>query len=185
MNMKTLGSLTLAIALLLCLGAAHAADIRVELRPASDNPPTPAMGDWMHFRSLLHNIGAKPLEGLVAWISLVEVTPGKEQPMDLEDWSAHKAIAGAALAPGGSLRTDWPMRLIQNGDYRVVISATDRIGHEVYTSQTVQFHVARKPVVESTRVLPVALGVPLLMAGLMGYNGLRRHRSRVGGRQAR
>jgi hypothetical protein len=181
--MKTLRPFALAVPLALCLGAAHAADISVELRPGSENPPTPTMGDSMHFRSVIHNNGSKPIRGLVAWISLVEVTPGKEQPMDLEDWSAHKAIAGAALAPGGSLYTDWPMRLIQGGDYRVVISATDRTGQDVYTSQTVQFHVARKPVVESTRVLPVALGVPLLITGLMGYNGFRQHRRQAGRRE--
>lgn len=29
----------------------------------------------------------------MAWISLVEIDPGNEQPVDLEDWSAHKGIA--------------------------------------------------------------------------------------------
>jgi hypothetical protein len=180
--MKMLRPFVLPVLLALCAGATQAAAISVELRPASDNPPTPTMGDWMHFRSVIHNNGAKPLEGLVAWISLVAVTPGKEQPMNLEDWSAHKAVTGARLAPGGSLYTAWPLRLIQGGDYRVVISATDRTGRAVYTSETVQFHVARKPVVASTRILPVALGVPLLITGLMSYNGVRGRSRHEGGR---
>lgn len=89
--------------------------------------------------------------------------------MDLEDWSAHKAITGAALAPGAKLKTVWPMRLIQHGDYRVVISVTDRNQNRVFTSPTVQFHVTRKPVVESSRILPVAFGLPFLITGLIGY----------------
>lgn len=98
--------------------------------------------------------------------------------MDLEDWSAHKAVTGASLAPGASLKTQWPMRLIQSGDYRVVISATDRNDKTVFTSLTLQFHVAQKPVVESSRILPVALGIPLLIGGLLGAQKLRhRHRS--------
>jgi hypothetical protein len=171
--MKPLQPLLLATLLLFGLGGAQAADIAIELNPDQANPAAPTMGDWMHFHSQIHNAGAQPIEGLVAWISLVEVTPGREQPMDLEDWSAHKAVSGATLAPGASLSTQWPLRLIQSGDYRVVISATDRNARTVYTSPMLEFHVAPKPVVESSRILPVALGLPLVIAGLMGYRGWR------------
>jgi hypothetical protein len=162
--------------LLLGLGTAQAADLEIALEPDQNNPATPTMGDAMHFHSAIRNASAHPIEGLVAWISLVEVTPGREQPMDLEDWSAHKAVAGATLGPGTTLATDWPMRLIQSGDYRVVISATDRNERSVYTSPTLEFHVARKPIVESSRILPVALGLPLLIGGVMAYRGWRQRR---------
>jgi hypothetical protein len=39
-----------------------------------------------------------------------------------------------------------------------------------------KFHIASKPVVESARILPVALGVPLVIVGMMGYRGWRRHK---------
>lgn len=151
------------------ISSAQAAPLDISLASGPKNPATPTMGDQMRFRSVIANLGERPVEGLVAWISLVEVDPGREQPVDLEDWSAHKAVTGARLAPGARLETEWPMRLIQDGDYRVVISATDRGGQAVYTSPVVQFHVTRKPVVESRRILPVALGVPLVIAGVMGW----------------
>ena len=161
-------------AMLLALsGLAPAANIDLQLQPDTSNPAHPTMGDWMHFNSVINNAGKQPIDGLVAWISLVEVTPGKEQPMDLEDWSAHKAVTGATLAPGKSLQTQWPMRLIQSGDYRVVISATDRNNKTVFTSPTLQFHVAQKPVVESARILPVAIGIPLAIGGLLGFTKFR------------
>jgi len=119
------------------------------------------MGDHLRFWSTITNRGAIPIKGLVAWISLVETDPGNEQPVDLEDWSAQKAITGTSLGVGQSLRTDWPMRLIQGGDYRVVVSVTDRGGRRVFTSPTVQFHVRQKPVLQAGRVLPVAAGIPL------------------------
>lgn len=156
------------------LGFAETAPLSLNLLPAPDNPAAPKMGDNLHFRSVISNTGTKAVEGLVAWISLVEVTPGQEQPMDLEDWSALKAVTGTDMAPGGTLRTDWPMRLIQDGDYRVVISATDRAHHTVYTSPMLQFHIDSKPVVESRRILPIALGIPLLLAGWIMVNRLRR-----------
>ena len=40
------------------------------------------MGDWMRFHSVIHNAGDKPIAGLVAWISLAQVTPGYEQVWD-------------------------------------------------------------------------------------------------------
>lgn len=164
----------LATPLLLSSSLAAAASLHLQLQPDTANTAHPTMGDWMHFNSVITNTGQQLIEGLVAWISLEEVTPGKEQPMDLEDWSAHKAVTGTTLQPGAVLQTQWPMRLIQSGDYRVVISATDRKNETVFTSPTLQFHVAQKPVVESARILPVALGIPLLIGGLLGVQKFRR-----------
>ncbi len=155
--------------------AAHS-PLALSLSPDSGNPPAPTMGDHLRFWSTITNTSAWPLEGLVAWISLVEIDRGNEQPVDLEDWSAHKAIAGAALGPGQSLRTDWPMRLIKGGDYRVVISVTDRKSRNIFTSPTIEFHVRQKPMLHSGRILPVAAGVPVLMIGLIVFQKTRRHR---------
>jgi hypothetical protein len=143
------------------------APLTLALSPDLENSAVPTMGDHMRFWSTITNTGAKPVEGLVAWISLVEIDPGNEQPVDLEDWSAHKAITGAALGPGQSLRTDWPMRLIKGGDYRVVVSAADRSSRTVFTSPMLEFHVNPKPVLQSGRVLPVAFGIPLLLTAAM------------------
>ena len=149
--------------------AAAQAPVALDLHPDGENPAAPVMGDHLRFWSTITNTGSTPIEGLVAWISLVEIDPGNEQPVDLEDWSAQKAVTGASLKPGESLRTDWPMRLIKGGDYRVVVSATDRGGRQVFTSPTVQFHVRQKPVLQGERVLPVAAGMPLLLIGLMVF----------------
>jgi hypothetical protein len=71
------------------------------------------------------------------------------------------------------------MRLIKNGDYRVVVSVTDRGGDRVYTSPTVQFHVRQKPMLKAGRVVAVAAGVPvLLLVLLLGLK--RRQRARRG-----
>lgn len=146
------------------------------LTPATTNPPQPQMGDHMQFASVIRNGGDTPAQGVVAWISLVQVDPGHEQPMDLEDWSAHKAVTRAALAPGEQITVEWPMRLIQAGDYRVVISAVERSTPHIVTSPFIDFHVKRKPVVESRRILPVAFGMPLLIGALLLWR-MRRRRS--------
>ncbi len=160
----------ITIILMATISAAAAAPLSLELGPDDANPSSPVMGDNLRFWSAITNTGNTSIEGLVAWISLVEIDPGNEQPVDLEDWSAHKAIAGAALEPGQSLRTGWPMRLIKGGDYRVVVSVTDRGGDSVFTSPTIQFHVRQKPVLQAGRVMPVAAGIPLLVIGLIIFN---------------
>ena len=142
--------------------------LQVDLEAAPANPASPRMGDRLSYRTSIRNVGAAPVEGIVAWLGLVQVDRGKEQPVDLEDWSAHKAVTIASLAPGQAAQTDWPMRLIAAGHYRVVVSAASSGGGPLTPSPFVDLAVRAKPVVESRRVLPVALGVPaLLLAGLL------------------
>jgi hypothetical protein len=175
---KNLLLATITIILMATVSSAAEAPLALELGPDDNNLSNPIMGDHLRFWSAITNTGKTSIEGLVAWISLVEIDPGNEQPVDLEDWSAHKAITGAALEPGQSLRTDWPMRLIKGGDYRVVVSVTDRGGRQVHTSPTVQFHVRQKPVLESGRVLPVAAAIPLLLLFLALFNKTRQRHKR-------
>jgi hypothetical protein len=166
--------LLFTIALLLASASAWAAPLRVDLSAAPGNPASPQMGDHLNFHTVIRNDGGASVDGLIAWISLVQIDKGKEQPVDLEDWSAHKATTASQLAPGARLETDWPMRLIQAGTYRVVISAVSRNGSSLTPSAFVDFKVRQKPVVESQRVLPVAVGIPVLLGGLMLW---RRRRS--------
>jgi len=160
-------------ALLLISGSAWAAPLSVGLAAAKSNPIAPQMGDRISFHSVIRNDATVPLDGLIAWISLVQVNEGREQPVDLEDWSAHKAVTAASLSPGATLETDWPVRLIQAGAYRVVVSAVTRGGADLTASPLVGFMVLQKPVVESRRVLPIAVGIPLLLLGLILSRRLR------------
>jgi hypothetical protein len=107
--------------------SARAPQLQVELVPSASNPPAPRMGDGLAYRAVIRNDGQVPISGVRAWISLLEVDPGKEQPVDLEDWSAQKAVTLASIAPGQTIDTEWHLRLIQSGSYRIsVIAAPQR-----------------------------------------------------------
>ncbi len=165
--MRVAALLIFTVLLLAMQAAAQASPLIVELMPASANPAHPRMGDRLMFRSTIRNPGADQAPGVIAWLSLVQVDPGNEKPVDLEDWSAQKALTLPALAPGQTVTTEWPIRLIQAGHYRVAVIATAagiaEVGAPV-ASRFAGFAVAAKPVVESGRVLPIAIGVPLLLA---------------------
>src|SRR5260221_912704 len=158
-----------ALDTLIALGAtaASAATLSVDLAPDTKNPTSPQMGDNLVFRTVIRNNGSTAVDGLIAWISVVQLDKGKEQPIDLEDWSAHKAVTAGSLAPGQTLATDWPLRLIQAGNYRVVVSAVSRDITGLLSSPFTDFTARHKPVGEYQRVLPVELGVPILLAGAM------------------
>ncbi len=173
--MRLCSILTLVAALAFGGPAMAAPAVTISLTPDTANPARPEMGNWLHFVSGIRNIGNTPLSGLVVWISLVRVDPGHEQPVDLEDWSAQKAVVLTSLAPGDENKIEWPMRLIQAGDYRIVVSAAEHSAAQLYASPFTDFHVRQKPTVESGRILPVALGVPLLLAVLAAWR-LRRGR---------
>ena len=168
-----LEALVIAVACVLCTPAAFASPVSITMQSAAGNPASPQMGDNLSFHTVIRNDGTAPVDGLIAWISLVQVDKGKEQPVDLEDWSAHKAVTAATLGPGGTIETDWPMRLIQAGRYRVVVSAASRDGTELTTSPFADFAVRQKPVVESQRVMPVCLGIPLLLGAAMVWQRRR------------
>jgi hypothetical protein len=168
--------LVLGLAFLTCGNASATETLSISLAPDRANPPSAQMGDSLKFQSVIKNDGSQAAHGIVAWISLIQVDPGQEQPVDLEDWSAHKAMTQAVLGPGQHVNVEWPMRLINAGAYRVVISAVDRETGHVVTSPFVDFQVRRKPVVESRRILPVAFGVPAMVLGLMAFRRYRRVR---------
>ena len=159
--------LQLALALMLVMAPASASDLLVELAPDPKNPPAPQMGDNLSFHTTIRNGGPAVADGVIAWLSLVQIDPGLEQPVDLEDWSAHKVVTAATLGPGETLATDWPLRLIQAGTYRIVVSVVSRDSDSLAASRFADFTVREKPVVESERVLPVAIGLPLLIAAAM------------------
>ncbi len=164
--MKSAALLVIA-ALAFPAAPASAGTLSIEIRSGATNPTSPQMGDHLSFDTTIRNDGPTPVDGVIAWISLVQIDKGHEQPVDLEDWSAHKAVTLDTLPVGGFVHTDWPMRLIQAGTYRLVVSAASRDGANLSVSPFADFSVRQKPVVESDRILPVALGLPMFLGFLM------------------
>ena len=73
------------------------------------------------------NTSKTPLKGIVAYATLVETTEGQKAPVDLEDWSAHRALTIGSLAPGQYRDVSWSLRLIKGGDYVLYANAIERL----------------------------------------------------------
>lgn len=126
------------------------------------------MGDVPQFEGRITNTGRQPIEGLIVYLSLVSLQPGREQPVDLEDWSAQKAVRIDRLDPGKSLLQKWPMRLIQAGPFGAALTVIDPRGSSPVISALTRFRILPKPTVIASRILPVAVGVPLVLIALFG-----------------
>jgi hypothetical protein len=72
------------------------------------------------------------------------------------------------------MEIDWPMRLIQAGTYRVVVSAASRDGPSLSVSPFADFSVRPKSVVEFQRIVPAAFGLPIFLGLVMLWRWRRR-----------
>ncbi|MHB9071913.1 MAG: hypothetical protein ACYC6G_00155 [Desulfobaccales bacterium] len=129
------------------------------------------MGDTPNFLGAVTNLGPQPAQGLVVYLSLVSLAPGDEHPVDLEDWSAQKAVRLDRLNPGATDFRNWGMRLIQAGKYGVALTVVDPKENRPIVSDLVPFEIQPKVTLVAGRVLPVAIGEPLLI--LIFFAGLR------------
>ncbi|MBA2714236.1 MAG: hypothetical protein H0U55_11885 [Rubrobacteraceae bacterium] len=132
-------------------------------------------GQYVKLPAKITNISNRPVKDAVAYTSLVDVTKGQQAPVDLEDWSAHRAITISSLAPGQSRDVSWSLRLVKGGNYTVYANAIVQGSTRASVGQEVPLFVQTKQNLNPGGVLPVALGVPILAgAALIGPVFLRR-----------
>jgi hypothetical protein len=154
------------------LQAAHAASAQSSgLAVTLESPRASlAMGDTPAFRGTVKNTGASSHDGLVVFLTIINLAPGSEAPIGLEDWSANPSVRIEHLAPGATDTQNWTMRLVQAGSYAATLTVIDHGGHPI-SSAMVPFQVASRPTLQSARILPIAMGEPVLLglavAGLM------------------
>jgi hypothetical protein len=143
--------------------ATENASVHVEIeRPAG----TFNMGDQPIFKGLVTNNGNQICQGLLVYVSLVSLSAGEEYPVDLEDWSAQKAVVINRLEPGETKRQEWTMRLIQSGRFGIILTVVAPDEKRPIVSDLIQFDVLPKMTISSARIIPVAAGEPLLLIAL-------------------
>lgn len=134
-------------------------------------------GQYVKLPARITNTSNRPVKDIVAYVSLVDVKRGQPAPVDLEDWSAHRAVTIGSLAPGQSKGASWSLRLVKGGDYVVYANAIERGSTRASVGQEVPLSVAAQRNLNPGGVLPVAIGVPLVAGvALLGPVALRQRR---------
>lgn len=155
---------------------AFASRITVSIHPPSIQAN---MGDKITYTGTITNNSDKAVTNIIAYISLANVTQGKESPMDLEDWSANKATKVNAIPPHGTFEGKWPMRLIDSGNYVAYITVVDKNDSFPVSSTMSNLEIKRVLRLNPNNVLPVAVGEPIIIGMIFAAIFLLR-RKRIG-----
>jgi hypothetical protein len=125
------------------------------------------LGESFSFDSEIRNAGTRPLSGLVAHLNVVGLDT--DIYVDPEDWSEERTKNVASLGPGESTDVTWDVTAVTGGEaaiYVVVLPgdspATAREGLAVSPAMDVRIAEAKN--LNSGGVLPLALGVPAVLA---------------------
>jgi hypothetical protein len=126
---------------------------------------TGTAGDYVTVHCDVSNTGKSVLTDVTTYLSLVD--NASKMPVDLEDWSAERGLFIGTIEPGQTFPLDWKIHYVTAGDYSLIVVATGSGSELPETSQIVRFRVKPKRNLEAARVLPVALGEPVLLIFLM------------------
>jgi hypothetical protein len=131
------------------------------------------IGEKFHFSTTVRNLESQPMPGVVAHLNIV--SPDPSVYVDPEDWSSHRTRYLGTMAAGESRRTDWTVQAVNSGHFVVYVAVVDRNGTgSVTASNPLATTVAQKRRLNSGGVVPLALGIPAVLA--LGLLALRRRR---------
>jgi hypothetical protein len=148
--------------------------IEVTVSPTSHSMD---LGDSFDFVTEITNTGSAPASGLVAHLNILSFTRGVY--VDPEDWSSRRTEYLDPLAGGDSTEITWTVKAVNSGElgaYVTVLATPGPSGGAPppSVSPTVHLQVAERRDLSPGGVLPLALGIPAVIAVAMAALRLRR-----------
>ena len=172
--MRRLVASAMLLFVLVGAGSAQAAvpDVSVEVEPTSLKTE---LGQDFSFRSTITNRGSSPAVGLVAHLNVLSLRPGLY--VDPEDWSEERTRYLAPIPAGGSTTITWNITAVNSGILGVYVAVFPATGAgRPITGPTVRADIAACETIDAGGIVPIALGVPALLAALAVGVRLRRRR---------
>jgi LPXTG-motif cell wall-anchored protein len=131
------------------------------------------IGEKFHFSTTVRNLESQPVPGVVAHLNIVSLDPSVY--VDPEDWSSQRTRYLGTLAAGETRRAKWTVQAVHSGHFVVYVAVVDPNGTGAVTaSNALATTVAQKRRLNSGGVVPLALGIPALLA--LGFLVVRRRR---------
>jgi uncharacterized repeat protein (TIGR01451 family) len=158
----------LASAVLATAAPARASDGQESLVVTVSRPQIAvALGDRLTFQSTVTNSGSTTASGLVAHLNVLSLHPGVY--VDPEDWASARTRYLDPLPPGGSKTISWNMQAVSSGSFGVYVAVLpERVqASPPTTSPTVELTVRSRETLNSSGILPLALGMPALLGALL------------------
>jgi hypothetical protein len=179
MRRRVLAAALVALGIgLLTAGGATAADPLGPVSVAVDRTQiSTTLGHAFTFTSTIRNAGPTPKPGLIAHLNILSLGVGTY--VDPEDWSTHRTRYLAPIPAGGSATLTWPMKAVNGGRFAVYVAVLSQSGaaRPPTTGPEIRLAVAERRTLNSGGILPLALGMPALLALLWLAFRLRRARA--------
>jgi hypothetical protein len=107
---------------------------------------------------------------------------GRGLYVDPEDWSSHRTRYLAPVPARGSITLSWKLAAVNPGDLGIYIAVLPRDGRAVepITGPLVHVTITDRRTLNAGGILPLALGIPALLALAAGFLRIyRRHQTRA------
>lgn len=138
-----------------------------------------SLGREFDFATTIANDSAAPSEPLVAHLNILSLRPGVY--VDPEDWSSQRTQYLAPIPAGGSRTLGWRVKAVNGGSLAayVAVLPRDASSSAPATSPVVRFTVTSRRTLNAGGIVPLAAGIPALLALLaLGVRIKRRRRSK-------
>jgi len=118
-------------------------------------------GDYVTVNAQIKNTSPQPITDIITYLSLVDTQ--NKLPVDLEDWSAEKGLYIGTIEPDQIFPLNWKIHFVKEGTYSLIIVAIRAGSQTPQVSGLTSFQVNPKRNLNPGRVLPVALGTPIVL----------------------
>ncbi len=129
-------------------------------------------GDFVQVSARVTNVGGQALSDVTVYLSMFNTVD--KTPVDLEDWSAQKAINFQGLPAGQSQAIDLSIHLVNPGEYSLVLVGYVPSADTPTISRATFLHVEARKNLNPGNILVVALGTPLALAIVLRIAPARR-----------
>ena len=134
-------------------------------------------GDHATITATVTNTTRQPVHGATLFLGLVDMTPGQLLPLGLEGWTSEPESRGLApLVPGGSASATWDLVMIQPGPLWIYASVITGPSGPIESGPLAVLSIKDVRILNPANVLPVALGEPLALIGVVLTIRYRRQR---------
>jgi hypothetical protein len=170
-------ALSLVLAAAIAAPAAHAAALPRTTVSVDRTTVATKLGHTFVVRTTIANHGTTTASGLVAHLNVLSLGPGLY--VDPEDWSTHRTRYLAPIPARSSTTLSWKLTAVNAGDLGVYIAVLPRDGRAVdpTTGPLVHVSIADRRTLDAGGILPLALGIPAVLA--FATAGLRIFRRRT------
>lgn len=147
-------------------GATAAAQIDGTITLAAE-PSSEAISLGEHFALAVtvSNPGADASPPLVIHFDVTD--PDQSTSVDPEDWTPTLSVPIGVLQPGQKRTVDWQLQPVSAGTYAAYAVALAAGVDNVATSNVVRIDVADRRTLNPEGILPIAIGVPVIVGGLL------------------